>query len=270
LPGQKPTIRAVTFDLWETLIFEETGSNSRRARLRCQTLTRTLNELGIKVSMEKTSSAMNRVAERLLGVWADDEDLSHRDQLSAFLRAATDGRASLNEDIYGVLSEAYVSAIFDGPPSLNPEAFEVLDALKKRKKGMGLICNSGITPGFALRRLLSNHGILDFFDCLLFSDETGIRKPDPRMFRSAADHLGVGVGNIVHVGDNLRTDIGGAKATGCMAVYFASDAERDKEAEANPKSLVTLSRNLGKISSPDKLTADWTIYSLKSLLDCLI
>lgn len=210
---------------------------------------------------------MNKVVEKLVSVWVENRDLSHRDELAVFLNTVTDGKASLSEDVYGGLSEAYVSAIFDGPPSLNPDAKEVFGELKKRQIGIGLICNSGITPGFALRRLLGNEGMLEFFDCLLFSDETGIRKPDPRMFWMAADHLHVKPCEAAHVGDNLLTDVGGAKAAGFKAVYFASDAGRDKEAEANPKSLVTLSRNLGRMTTRQHAKADWTAYSLKSIFE---
>ncbi len=238
--------------------------------MRCRNLTKVLGDLGISVLREKTSSAMDRVAERLIAVWAKNTDLSHRDQVAVFLNAVTDERVYLSEEIYRVLSEAYVSAIFDAPPTLNPEALKVLETLKKREMGIGLICNSGITPGFALRRLLTNYHALEFFDCTLFSDETGVRKPDPRMFRWAAEHLRVRLSEVVHVGDNLMTDVAGAKAAGCLSACFASDAGRDKEAEANPKSLVTLSRYLGKTTAFQPTNADWTIYSLTSILEEIV
>jgi HAD superfamily hydrolase (TIGR01549 family) len=263
-------IRAVTFDLWETLLFEKNGANSRRSLLRCQSLTKTLNDLDIGVSIEKTNAAMDAVAVRLVSVWAENRDLSHRDQLTIFLNSATDGKTDLSEDLYGVLSEAYVSAIFDDPPHLNPDAREVLCELKKRQMGIGLICNSGITPGFALRRLLRNEGVLEFFDCMLFSDETGIRKPDPRMFRWAADQLRVNISQIAHVGDNLNTDVGGGKSAGSRAVYFASDAGRDKEAEADSKSLVMVSRNIGKMITSKQAKADWIVYSLMAILEGIV
>lgn len=238
--------------------------------MRCRNLTKALGDLGINASQEKTSGAMNKVAERLVTVWAKNADLSHRDQVAVFLNAVTDGRVDLSEDVYRVLSGAYVSAVFDSPPSLNPEALEVLGQLKKQQIGVGLICNSGITPGFALRRLLRSYDALEFFDCTLFSDETGVRKPDSRMFLSAAEHLRVNLSEIVHVGDNLMTDVAGAKAAGCLAACFASDAGRDKEAEANPKSLVTLSRYLGKTTAFQPTKADWTIYSLTPILEEII
>ena len=56
----------------------------------------------------------------------------------------------------------------------------------------------------------------------MFSDEVGCSKPDPRMFRLAAERLGVDLGAMVHIGDREDTDIKGAHAVGMKAVLFTA------------------------------------------------
>jgi putative hydrolase of the HAD superfamily len=91
---------------------------------------------------------------------------------------------------------------------------------------------------------------------LAFSDEVGFRKPEPSVFHLTAGKLKVDPCNVVHVGDNLRIDVYGAKNAGFKTIHFSCEEGRDRVAEADPNSLVSLYRNLGNLShqqaSPDK------------------
>ena len=67
------------------------------------------------------------------------------------------------------------------------------------------------------------HGLLDAFDALAISGDVGVEKPDPAMFTTALDALGVGAdgrAQVVMVGNNLRRDIAGAKALGLTTVWI--------------------------------------------------
>jgi putative hydrolase of the HAD superfamily len=86
---------------------------------------------------------------------------------------------------------------------------------------------------------------------MLFSDEVGVRKPDPRIFRIAAEKLGVAPNEIIHVGDNLKSDVWGAKNAGFTAVYLSTETGRDRIAESDPASLVAISRDLGILRAKD-------------------
>ncbi|NNL67114.1 MAG: HAD-IA family hydrolase, partial [Myxococcales bacterium] len=50
----------------------------------------------------------------------------------------------------------------------------------------------------------------------VFSDEVGVPKPHPRIFRAALEPLGVDPAQALHVGDLLHTDVAGARSF-CMA-----------------------------------------------------
>jgi len=163
------------------------------------------------------------------------------------------------------LSSAYVSPFFEVPPYLNPDAVNVLEDLVEAGKRIGLICNTGLTPGFALREFLDSEGVLEFFDFLAFSDEIGFRKPDSRIFHLVARKLKVDPRSVVHVGDNSRVDVLGAKSAGFKAICFACDEGRDKIAEADPTSLVAQSKNLGTLEREDILP-DKTITHFDMLI----
>ncbi|MEE9172623.1 MAG: HAD-IA family hydrolase, partial [candidate division NC10 bacterium] len=55
-----------------------------------------------------------------------------------------------------------------------------------------------------------------------FSDVVGIRKPDPKIFHLTLEPLGVSPDHALHVGDNLSTDIHGARGVGMWAVHLGS------------------------------------------------
>ena len=255
------SIRGVTFDLWETLLFERDGDSNRRNIARSIGVAKVFNKFGVSVSAEQVGSAMKQVITRLLEVWNSNDDVSHVEQLELLVKYVSDGSVVLRNEWVEELSSAYVSPFFDVPPYLNPDAESVLEELAEAGKRVGLICNTGLTPGFALRRFLESEGVLEFFDFLVFSDEVGFRKPEQRVFDLAARKLGVDACSAVHVGDNLRVDVYGAKNAGFRAIHFACEDGHDKVAEADPNSLVALSRNIGNLS-PEQVAPDKTINKL--------
>jgi putative hydrolase of the HAD superfamily len=256
-------IKAVTFDLWETLLFENDGASGRRSAARCRSVAGAFSKLGVRVTVEQAEAALKQVTAWLLEIWDGNDDVSHVEQLELLVRFASNGSLSLRNEWVEELSAAYVAPFFEVPPYLNPDAQKVLEDLAAAGKRIGLICNTGLTPGFALRRLLDSEGILGYFDFLGFSDEIGFRKPDLRVFHLAARKLKIDPCNIVHVGDNLRLDVWGAEQAGFRAILFESTQGRDTTAEADPASLVARSRNLGVLEKesivPDKTITSFTM-----------
>jgi len=159
------------------------------------------------------------------------------------------------------LSSAYVSPFLEVAPYLNPDAHRVLKWLKDQNKLVGLICNTGLTPGFGLRMFLKREDVAKYFDLMLFSDEVGIRKPESKIFQIVIERLKVEPSAIVHIGDNLKNDVWGAKNAGFKAIYLSTNVGRDRIAESDPKSLVSISRKLKRLRK-DQIIPDKTITSL--------
>jgi len=69
---------------------------------------------------------------------------------------------------------------------------------------------------------------------LVYSEEVGLRKPDPEIFLHACRRLGVEAGATMYVGDNLATDVQGAAAVGMttvQALWFRADDTPGIEAD---------------------------------------
>jgi putative hydrolase of the HAD superfamily len=84
---------------------------------------------------------------------------------------------------------------------------------------LALISNS-IWPGDIHRLDLQRYGLLESFDATLFSAETGLWKPDPRVFERALAEVGAAAEQAVFVGDQIVEDIGGAKRAGMQAIQI--------------------------------------------------
>jgi putative hydrolase of the HAD superfamily len=65
---------------------------------------------------------------------------------------------------------------------------------------------------YSLRGTLAGLGLE--FDAIVTCGETGVRKPDPRIFLEALGRLGVAPADALHVGDRDGTDGAGARAAG--------------------------------------------------------
>jgi len=119
-----------------------------------------------------------------------------------------------------------------------------------------------------LRQFLADECVAKYFDSMIFSEEIGIRKPDPRIFYLAAERLGVQPCEIVHVGDNLKTDVWGAMNAGLKAIHFSSREGLDRKAESDPDSLLSLSRKLDSLESRG-VVPDMVISSLSMLTNAI-
>jgi putative hydrolase of the HAD superfamily len=104
-------------------------------------------------------------------------------------------------------------------PRLIKDVKKTLERLSPKYK-MGIISDSGFTPARILRKIIIKNGIFEFFDVILFSDETGYNKPHRIMFENVLSALSVKPSEAIHIGDLLHTDIEGAKAFGMKAAWI--------------------------------------------------
>ena len=215
-------LRAVTFDFWNTLFVDTRGREreQRRAAL--------LREALAAAGRERSEQA---VAEALRAGWAffdrvwvgEARTPLCRETVEAIL--ATLG-VTLPEERLTALVRGFEELILDLPPEPTPDAPAVVRELAGRYR-LAVVCDTGYSPGRVLRRILAGHDLLDCFGYLFFSDEHGMSKPDPRVFRHTLAQLGVRPGEAAHVGDIQRTDIAGAQAAGMSAVHFIGANDSD-------------------------------------------
>ena len=70
---------------------------------------------------------------------------------------------------------------------------------------------------------LAHCGLAPLVDVLIASEDVGVSKPDPRIFRIALDRAGVEPSEAVMVGDAWENDVAGARRAGIRAVWFNPD-----------------------------------------------
>jgi FMN phosphatase YigB (HAD superfamily) len=210
------SLRAVTFDFWQTLAREPQESllHPRRVRLWEEVLER----LGRAQPRERIDAAIRAVAGHREREW-------RAGRLFAAAEAAAVAAADLDPDIDEKTTEALVDAFIgsgDGIElELTPGVEEALAQLDEAGVRLGIVCDVGFTSGRQLRAVLDRAGILGRFDGWAFSDEVGAYKPDPAIFRHALEDIGgVAPDEAAHIGDLRRTDVAGSRAMGMVSIRY--------------------------------------------------
>jgi putative hydrolase of the HAD superfamily len=220
-------ISGVTFDLWDTLIQEKPGGSDKVAALRIDRISKYLNDKGMVHTKGEVATAYRKSGDFLEMTWSKRRDMPVRDQV-LFILASIDSRLTgkLSEEDLQNIEKLYSYSILDHPPILLPGAREVLKAVRSKGYRLGLISNTGRTPGTVLRVLMGNMGILEHFDATTFSNEILVRKPSEGAFTVTLEKLKVMPKAAVHVGDDPESDIAGAKRVGMLAVQIITNGMR--------------------------------------------
>jgi putative hydrolase of the HAD superfamily len=234
-------VKGVTFDLWLTLFCMRDYSEYR------------INLLSQFLAKEGFPKDRNLIEEQYIAAediytntWKKKQrHVSGPERIKYILRNLD---IKLLYESKRILTRKLEEAIFSDPPPLIKDAETVLKSLYKKYR-IGLICDSGFTPGRILRQVLKNHNVLKYFKCTLFSDEVGRTKPHSIIFKKAVENFKAKEKEVMHVGDLLDTDIAGAKAAGMKTVWF--------------------NREEKKIKSSIKFKPDYEIKKLPELLEIL-
>ncbi len=214
-------LRAVGFDLWETLITDTPELSKQQERLRLTRMEEILTRRGYGALSARIERAYRDLWHRCHELyWAEDRDIECRRQIEHFLEALDLDPAAFAPDAADELEKAYAMAAVEVPPRIIPGALDVLRELKSRNLLLGLISNTGRTPGYALRELLRQAGIAQYLDAMVFSNEHGVCKPHHSIFEALRAALGVGYEEMAFVGDNLYVDVLGAQRLGIRAIHF--------------------------------------------------
>jgi HAD superfamily hydrolase (TIGR01549 family) len=96
---------------------------------------------------------------------------------------------------------------------------DVIPALK-RLKAAGLKVVIVSNTNSTLRRAFARLGLDPWIDLIIASDEEGVEKPDPRLFRIALERAGADAASTIHCGDLYEIDVVGARSAGLPAVLL--------------------------------------------------
>jgi putative hydrolase of the HAD superfamily len=211
-----PRYDAVTFDAYGTLIELDSPFERLRSAVR--------NQLGAGISAQDAERAFT--AE--IGYYVANSHRARDAQALRELRLECArivldelGLPNTPEEGLAVLEEALRFRTYD-------DVRPALEAIGERGAATAVVSNWDCS----LPRILERTGLR--FDVVIDSATTGAPKPDPAMFRLAAERLALDPGRILHVGDRDETDGAGARAAGMDAVIV------DRSGHAAPGSLRSL------------------------------
>lgn len=82
-----------------------------------------------------------------------------------------------------------------------PETFEVLEALKRRNRRVGIASGKRT---FKIIELLESYGMDRFTDCIVGYDDTDRHKPDPQPLELALSRMGSDGKGALYIGDSMN------------------------------------------------------------------
>ena len=224
-------IKAVTFDLWDTVIHDDSDEPKRAAQgLRSKKEERryllwdALNN-NAPITQEEVWLACNTVDAAFNHVW-------HTQFVTWWVRErlqiVIDGLGrSLSESALDLVVQRYEEMEINIAPDIIEGAADAIADLSQDFP-LAVVSDAIVSPGRCLRQWLELNQILQYFQGFSFSDEVGFSKPHRNMFTLAAEQMGVEIEEIVHVGDRDHNDIKGAHALGMKAVLFTGTRDKDK------------------------------------------
>ncbi len=211
-------MRAVTFDLWHTLVNDSKELSEFWTSERIEGMLEILIAGGYKVERREILEAYARsgaLFEELRMRSSKEIDVAEQIEILLSLM-----KIEPNQRLIAKLEKPYTEVVLKKLPFVIPGAEECLQTLKDRGYKLGLISNTGRTPGKVLREMLRKIGLSHYFEQLTFSNEIGLRKPHPAPFIHTLKILSARASEAVHIGDQLRSDIYGAKNAGMKAILY--------------------------------------------------
>ena len=215
-----PEIRAVTLDFWGTLTAASSGNRQQRVTA--------LHICLPDHSNEQINQAYERSWATFMGSSRQGLGLHTGYILAETLRVLG---TTLDPFRFGEIRRYWEEIVLDDPPPLNPGLGEMLLALRERDIAIGLISDTGTTPGRVMRQILEREGVLDLFHYLTFSNELGVTKAHPLAYLTTLGHFQVEPAQAIHVGDTPAADLDGAHAAGLFAALLLENNPHPEAAD---------------------------------------
>jgi putative hydrolase of the HAD superfamily len=210
-------MRAVSFDLFDTLV-DLTLEALPPLRVEGELVSPTAPALHAAFGAE--AIPFEAFVRALRGVDKEVRQRQHREgrEVSTRERFAALARA------LGVADEALVERLRrEHMGRLRGQVREVahhrglLRALRGR---LSLAVCSNFTDTETALAVLGEAGLRDSLEVVTISEAVGWRKPRREIFESLLGELGLAPGEVLHVGDNLEADVGGAAALGMRTAWL--------------------------------------------------
>ncbi len=205
---ERPNITTITFDMDDTLWDFQTAMENALAVTLERLKEMAQGDAAQELTVQRMMDIRDAVASELGEGTTTQEEIRYTAMVRTVEHVGFRARGAA-EELYRLYWEARIAGArpYD-------DVKGVLEALKGRFR-LGIISNGNNTPQMV--------GMDDVFDFIVFAHECGCPKPDPRIFEFALAKFGDEPGQVMHVGDNLRSDVLGANDYGAISVWLNRD-----------------------------------------------
>lgn len=206
----KNKIEVVSFDFWETIFdFLDKGDLVLLRKERIEKLSK-LFSIPVDVVSKAYESVLSSMCDRRENTGEEFTVIELIESLLVTLGLPL----SLIDAVFDIFTET-VKKYISGPTE------GVVDLIKRLKnEGYGLCVVSNTINGLLERDLLKKWGIYDYFDFMVFSSEVRVRKPSKEIFRLVTKKMQVPSYKVLHVGDDVFSDVFGALSSGMWTCHY--------------------------------------------------
>jgi HAD superfamily hydrolase (TIGR02253 family) len=241
---------AVLFDLGSTLIYfsEQWEAVTRQFH---QALIHSLHDAGIQVDPEPFLHEYDARQES----YYNERDTEFIEYTSAYILKsllAEYGYLKVTDEVVRQALKA-MYAVSQVYWKIEEETISTLETLRNAGYRMAIVSNAGDDAD--VQSLIDNAGIRPYFDVVITSASQGIRKPNPRIFQTVLNKLGVIPERAVMVGDTLGADILGAHNAGMPAIWITRRA--DKAANRAHEEIIHPDRTISRLDELPELLERW-------------
>jgi putative hydrolase of the HAD superfamily len=203
------TIRAVLFDLYDTLIYVD--ANKAKAN---------------RIILAEIAGLSEKT---WLAGWSATEKRAIRGEIRSIEERVRHSLATVSElqiakDLISSLASQWQKELLNSPQCY----LDVKSDLRVlQAQGLKLALVSDIHAYDT--EVIDLLELRDFFDALVFSCDLGICKPDPRIYQAAVAQLDVGPDECIYIGDGNSSELSGAKALGMTTVRIDREQRYDEK-----------------------------------------
>jgi putative hydrolase of the HAD superfamily len=190
-------IKAALFDLYDTLTFADTRRLEDKIHL-CANICNVRpddyafawKELVVDSNLGKLKSTEDRV-------------------LALLKRLGKPEDSKVARDVARIEHDFLRSGIY-----LHNDSISTLNSLRQLGLKLGIITNAS----FSVVEVLNKYELEKYVDCVVISSMVGYRKPDPRIYNTALNDLGVDAVHCIFIGDGNDGELDGAHELGMLTV----------------------------------------------------
>ena len=222
-------IKAITFDLWDTVFIDDSDEPKRKAAGRLskkderRALVLEYAQKHKDVSKELVNSIYTTADAAFGKVWHDQfATWEVADRMEIIFKGLD---INLPSDEMDKIVKLHEEMELEFRPDFIEGVGDAIAELHGSYK-LGVISDAIFSPGRVLRELLKGEGLLQYFDHFVFSDEIGNSKPQPIVFESAYTNFGIKPNELIHIGDREHNDILGPKNVGMHALLCTAAIDR--------------------------------------------